>query len=747
MTLRARTLLVVGLTLLALNGALYALVSTRVERSFDELEQHETRDDVERVMAALRGIQGRLVTGVRDYSHWNDTHAFAQDGNQTYVQRNLSDYTLGHLDLNLIVYLNRKTEVVYATGFDVQRRRRLAAPPEILQRLRPGAPLVRHADPEAPDPGHHGSYTGIVVMPDGPMMVAANPILDDVGQGPAGGTLIWGRSLGADVVKELAERTRFNIAMHRLDAPALPDDVRSVVPELRRGVPVVVTPLDAYTLAGYALSRDVDGRPALAWRVEIPRGISEHGNATLRYLLASLAVVAITSILLTLLLVERTVLSRLHRLTAGILGIAAGADASRRLPVEGDDELAEVGRTANAMLQSLQDAQRVQKESEARYRALVELSPDAILVTSRGKILFTNSGAERLFGAAPGGLLGTLLRDRIHPDSRGKLQVQLGGIDPQSTLAGSAIHFGFSRMTEAQIVTLDERVVDVELVSVVIDYLGSAAVQAIIRDATDRKRVERELERAKEAAETANAAKSAFLANMSHELRTPLNAIIGYSEMLEEEARDADQEALIPDLRNVQTAGRHLLTLINDLLDLSKIEAGKLELQLEPCDVQGLVREVAATVRPLAEKNGNTVRVTCPEMEPVVTDPMRLRQVLLNLLGNAAKFTEKGDVTLEVEPESGADEPWVAFRVRDSGIGMSPEQMDRLFQTFSQADASTTRKYGGSGLGLAISRRLCRMMGGDVTVESSPGTGSVFTVRLPAPPAEARPSSPIPPAS
>jgi PAS domain S-box-containing protein len=536
--------------------------------------------------------------------------------------------------------------------------------------------------------------------------------------------------------------------MHRLDAPALPEDVRTVVPELRRGEPSIVKPLDEATMAGYALTRDVSGRPALAWRVEIPRGIHHHGDQTLRYLVASLAVVALTSVLLTLLLVERTVLARLQRLIAGIMGIAAGADASRRLPVEGNDELADVGRTANAMLQSLQDAQRVQKESEARYRALVEVSPDAILVTNRGKILFNNTGAERLFGAPAGGLLGTPLRERIHPDSRGKLQVQLGGIDPQSTLAGSAITVGFSRMTEAQILTLDERVVDVELVSVVIDYLGSPAVQAIVRDATDRKRTERELERAKEAAEAANAAKSAFLANMSHELRTPLNAIIGYSEMLEEEARDGGQHALIPDLRNVQTAGRHLLTLINDLLDLSRIEAGKLELQLETCDVRGLVREVAATVHPLAEKNGNTVRVVCPEtLDPMMVDPMRLRQVLLNLLGNAAKFTEKGEVLLEVERLDDADEAWIAFRVRDSGIGMSPEQMDRLFQTFSQADPSTTRKYGGSGLGLAISRRLCRMMGGDVTVESRPGQGSVFTVRLPVP--GARPPSPPspPPAS
>jgi signal transduction histidine kinase len=287
------------------------------------------------------------------------------------------------------------------------------------------------------------------------------------------------------------------------------------------------------------------------------------------------------------------------------------------------------------------------------------------------------------------------------------------------------------------VVTVQGRVLEVELVSVVIEYLGKPAVQAIVRDVTERKRAARELQAAKEAAEAANASKSAFLANMSHELRTPLNAIIGYSEMLEEDASDGGQAAIVPDLRKIQAAGRHLLTLINDLLDLSKIEAGKLELTLESCDVSALVREVAATVHPLVKKNGNILRLTCPEdVEPIDVDPTRLRQVLLNLLGNATKFTSKGEVALEVAPEGANGERWIAFRVKDTGIGMTAEQMGRLFQPFSQADASTTRKYGGTGLGLVISRRLARLMGGDVTVESEEGRGSTFTVRLPAPTAE-----------
>jgi CheY-like chemotaxis protein len=217
---------------------------------------------------------------------------------------------------------------------------------------------------------------------------------------------------------------------------------------------------------------------------------------------------------------------------------------------------------------------------------------------------------------------------------------------------------------------------------------------------------------------------------MSHELRTPMNAIIGYSEVLIEEATDHDQNALIPDLQKIRTAGRHLLGLINDVLDLSKIEAGKMTLYLESFNVAAVVAETAATIQPLIAKNGNRLVVECaPDLGTMRADITKVRQTLFNLLSNAAKFTHEGRVTFTAIREGAAD--WVSFRVADTGIGMTPEQLGRLFQSFSQADASTTRRYGGTGLGLAISRRFCQMMGGDITVTSAPGKGTVFTARLP----------------
>jgi signal transduction histidine kinase/DNA-binding response OmpR family regulator len=273
-----------------------------------------------------------------------------------------------------------------------------------------------------------------------------------------------------------------------------------------------------------------------------------------------------------------------------------------------------------------------------------------------------------------------------------------------------------------------------------------------IAGAIEQVRLFEEMQQAKDAAEAASRAKSTFLANMSHELRTPLNAIIGYSEMLIEEVQDVSQDAFVPDLEKIQSAGKHLLAIINDVLDLSKIEAGKMQLQVEAFAIEQVVKDTCNLLQPLIEKNNNTLVVNCPPgIGAAINDQTKLRQCLFNLLSNSAKFTTNGQITLDVyrevkslrpgerpcgpqvplasdKPQDAEEREYLFFKVCDTGIGMNPEQTSRLFQPFTQADSSTTRKYGGTGLGLVITRHYCRMMGGEISVESEVGHGSIFTL-------------------
>jgi signal transduction histidine kinase/ActR/RegA family two-component response regulator len=256
--------------------------------------------------------------------------------------------------------------------------------------------------------------------------------------------------------------------------------------------------------------------------------------------------------------------------------------------------------------------------------------------------------------------------------------------------------------------------------------------QELEQEIFQRRQTQEELLNAKHAAEEANRAKSTFLANMSHELRTPLNAIIGYSEMLEEETRDSGKIENAQDLKKIQSAGKHLLSLINDVLDLSKIEAGKMGLHLETFDVSQVIEEMVTTLQPAAAKNANSIHVHLAKNVSVMkADITKVRQILFNLLSNACKFTDHGTISVNVEQIKVESRDWIQFQVHDTGIGISAKQKENLFQEFAQADASIARKYGGTGLGLAITHRFVQLMKGQINVESEPGQGAIFTVQLP----------------
>ncbi|WP_017719239.1 ATP-binding protein [Kamptonema formosum] len=386
----------------------------------------------------------------------------------------------------------------------------------------------------------------------------------------------------------------------------------------------------------------------------------------------------------------------------------------------------------------------------------IDRAADAVFwVTPEAQFFYVNDQACLSLGYSREELLSMTLQD-INPDFPAEVWPDYWDEIKQ---------FG-SFTIESRHQTKEGSIFPVEITVNYLEFNGKEYNCIFARDITERVRAVAELYQAKAVAEAANRAKSSFLANMSHELRTPLNAIIGYSELLQEDAEDLGlgDGDFIEDLKSINSAGKHLLGLISDILDFSKIEAGKMTLCLETFDIATVIAQVQTTIQPLVEKNGNKLAVTVSlNLGTMHADLTKLRQVLFNLLGNAAKFTEGGTISLAVSgvegdmgregeaendcyfpplaphslspcesPLSNSPAPWIVFRVSDTGIGMTKEQIFGIFESFTQADASTTRKYGGTGLGLAISRRFCQMMGGDITVESELGLGSTFTVCLPA---------------
>ncbi|HEY9809649.1 MAG TPA: ATP-binding protein [Halomicronema sp.] len=403
---------------------------------------------------------------------------------------------------------------------------------------------------------------------------------------------------------------------------------------------------------------------------------------------------------------------------------------------------AELRNTALNLQNESQERQQIE-EAHKVLQFSIDRAGDAVFwVTPRAQFFYVNDAACLSLGYSRAELLSRSLQN-INPDFPP---------DVWADYWEEIKQLGAIRL-ESRHCTKEGNIFPVELTINYFEVNGHQYNCIFARDISERKRFEAELYEAKAAAEAANRARSSFLANMSHELRTPLTAIIGYSELLQEDAIDQGlgNSDFMSDLKTINTSGKQLLAVLSEILDFAKIESGQMELNLNSFDVGDLVKEVETRIQPLLPANNNTLRVVCAEnIGTMYADWIKVRQILFNLLGNATKFTENGIVTLEIFAEERPDfellsagaiptdimafssPSWIVFRVSDTGIGMTKEQLPTIFQAFTQADNSSTRRYGGTGMGLALSRSFCQMMGGEILVESELGSGSTFTVYLPA---------------
>ena len=525
-----------------------------------------------------------------------------------------------------------------------------------------------------------------------------------------------------------------------------PDTVATIRAEVEAYIADAVDAADAYTddnrVIGNTIlaqarthSIAVDGAlDALVARVNAAAveerrqvaALADYSAEVALYMVIALGVIGIA--LTTAIL--RSIVTPLRRLREATAAVTAG-NYEVAVPSGGNDEL---GGMANALRLFKENAvarARLEAENERqrqRIATAIETIPDGfVLYDADERMLLANSKYREIFPE---------LAEVAHPGVRFREVLEAQAKSSRVSLNGLSLDEwveSWLAYTRDQGDFTEDRQYGDTWVRITKRETPDGGRVAVYTDITELKKRQVELEAARLQAEEANEAKSRFLASMSHELRTPLNAIIGYSEMLIEEARDLEQDAFVPDLDKIAGAGRHLLSLINDVLDLSKIEAGKMEVFTEDFAVEPVLRDVASTIQPLMDKNHNRLFLEIAgSLGAMNSDQTKLRQNLFNLLSNAAKFTEDGEVTLQAAREQRPSGDWLVFRVADSGIGMTEEQTEKLFAAFTQADASTTRNYGGTGLGLSITRSFCRLIGGEIAVDSTPGVGSRFTMELPA---------------
>ena len=619
MTLRKKTLIIIGVTCISLIGILYFVSQNIMLGNFAELEEQNVHQNVERVQYALSAELSSLNSIVGDWAAWDDTYAFIKDANAEYIRSNLVDGTFVKLRLNLMMFIDSSGTTVFTKAFDLYKEGGISFthPYSLQEHLSLNAPLVTH-------PNIESGITGIVLLPENPMLVASQPILTSEDEGPIRGTLIVGRYLDATEIERLAEQTNLSLTMYQFTDSQMPADFQTARLSLSEEAPIFVQPLNEQSVAGYTLLRDIYGKPSLVLRADMPRDIYQQGQAGFNYLMLSIVAVGLVFGGVIMLLLENQVLSRLSRLSKSVSGIGTSSDLSTRVSMTGRDEVSKLADTINVMMETLEQSGRALQGKNEQLDAKNE-----------------------------------------------ELQVQ-----------------GEELMAQQQ-----------ELM-----------------DKT------REVEEASQA-------KSEFLAGMSHELRTPLNAVIGFSELLLDSVPGKINDKQRQCLSDILSSGEHLLNLINDVLDLSKVEAGKLEFKLESVHLSDVIDGVVAIVKPMLDDNKHKLGVNIEEGLPQVrADRSMLRQIFFNLLSNAIKFTPPGgNLGIEISREG----DWCQVSVVDNGIGIKKEDQERIFEPFTQIESLPHRRREGTGLGLALTKQFVEACGGKIWVDSEYGKGSRFTFTLP----------------
>lgn len=747
MGLRRATILLIGLTLAVLLVGLYAASRYIILDRFKTLEEDIARQNVERGVNALRSRLSQLTLLAIDWANWDDAYEFVNDPGESFVTSNLTTETFRNQGLNVIAFFASDGRLVWGRFLEPHGEAPGEIPQAILDIFRAG---VAHLF----DPTDRTPRDGVLLLPQGPLLAAMHPIVKSDSSGSPRGVLLMGALLGEMETARLGDVTRLDLSIRPLDAVAFP------APVMRKDSAdgVILVPQDESILTGYALVRDIFEQPALVVSVVMPRDIYRRGMDMMRYNLTTIFLAGLGFAIVVLLFLERRVISRVGLIERQSGTIGTRYETGKRVALSGRDELARLSDSINDMLDRLEKTQEALEISESKYRSLFLNTATAMLVvnTETSLIELVNAEFERLSGYPRG--------DVEHRKSWKEFTLDFDAQAIEDFFRRRAAEDGqFPGAIDCRFIGRDGEILFVSLTVAMIKGTDSCIVSMI--DLTDRKRAEealaefnRTLERlvaertgalAEKAHELEEAnrrlleldrLKSAFLSSVSHELRTPLTSIRGFAKLILKDLSrmtgmgqglSGKYRRVDENLRIIITESDRLTMLLNDFLDLSKIESGRMEWRDARLSVSDLIVRAVGAVRALFdEKPGICLSLDVPDGLPdLFVDPDRMLQVLINLLSNAAKFTEEGLVRVMATP----DDDGLRLTVSDEGVGVSEADRETIFRKFRQSTQGDIleNKPKGTGLGLAICRNIVQHYGGRIWVESTLGKGSSFHVRLP----------------
>ncbi|WP_440948492.1 CHASE4 domain-containing protein [Methanosarcina sp. T3] len=720
MNVSDKTLIIICLIFAFLIAVSGAASRTILLSGYLDLEEQDIGEKLELVESNFQGEVSRISSLNHEWASWDKTSEFIENGNPAYVNSYLTDEIFSKAGINLVLYVNNSGGIVYEKVIDPETGEKLQMPSD-LQKIVPEREnlLARH-------PGDQKS--GLIRTENGPLIISSRPVLTSTDSGPVRGTLIMGRYVDEALLNKISGIQGVQVTLEKIvdfepePASYFEDRFPFQNPEIEIHEQHSIEVIDEKWISGYISIKDLEEEPGILIKVNSPRTLYTQGKHNLVFFIIIFSLACVIVAIATNYLLKRLIISNLTEIESFVTDIGEENNLSRRLEIKGGDEFIRLSRGINGMLHDLELSQKEVMHRESEKHALLNSLREVIIyLDSELRIVWTNSKINEYFGEGAEAITG-----QTHHELWGDKSPFL------APFVRKALKNGKTQSFEINIKDNDRWKGETWSVTIgsVRDKEGKliGAIESIL-DITEVKKSEEKMLQAKILAENSNRSKSEFLSNMSHELRTPLNSVIGFADLLREESFGPLNEKQKKFIGNISTSGKHLLRLINEILDLSKIEAGKMEFKCTEFSVKEKFDEIRNILFPVFSKKKIRIEFEIEDgITTVYSDEGKFLQILYNLISNAIKFTEEGGL-VKVNARKTGD--MLQLSVKDTGIGIAEEDIRKIFHPFVQVDSSSTRKYEGTGLGLTLVDQMVKLLGGEILVFSHPGIGSEFICRIP----------------